>query len=71
MWIKSEVQGEPGAPWSPRRPLLQHLLELEGPRILGGGEGAAMWTAEEHGQRKACPELGCCGKRRLSWASVV
>lgn len=41
VWTKSEVQGEPGAPWSPRRPLLQHLLELEGPRILGGGKGGS------------------------------
>lgn len=51
--IKSEVHGEPGAPWSPRRPVLSTASSSAGVTQEPGG--AAMWTAEGRGQGKAGP----------------
>lgn len=62
VWIKSEVQGEPGAPWSPRKPVLSTASSSAGVTREPGG--AAMWTAEGCGQGKA--GSGCCRKGRLS-----
>lgn len=65
--IKSEVLGESGAPRSPRRPVLSTASSSADPGALWGSnvDGRGSWPG------KACPEPGCCGKGRLSWASTV